>query len=407
MIAEASGLHLRKLVPPMQTQHQSLVPKGSVLFLLALVTAFAVESAGCKRRRRNHDPDETQESQHLPVESRQIPSVNQVPALPIPNWTSTAAQLLANQPAVTSLQCPPFSGTDGIVWGTDVFTADSSVCVAALHSGLVTREQGGVVQIAMIAGASRYQGTIRNSVTSRNFGQYQASFSFVPGPRPGLVAVPVAEGTAPEPPNPWVKTATEFRAQVGQAHSQECPPGGTVGRVWGTEIYTDDSSICSAAVHAGRITVAQGGTVEFFTTGPMVTFLASTNNGVTSNAFGSYPGSFVFDRTALDRVPRPPAGFEMMDWTANLTSHRADTQRVRSLWCPPGGTAGSVWGSGPYTDDSSACTAAVHAGLITLEAGGTFRASLLPGRPSYTPSARHGITTNQFGEFAGSFRVRR
>jgi len=35
-----------------------------------------------------------------------------------------------------------------------------------------------------------------------------------------------------------------------------CPPGCNGTKVWGTEIYSDDSQICASAVHDGRISGA-------------------------------------------------------------------------------------------------------------------------------------------------------
>ena len=73
--------------------------------------------------------------------------------------------------------------------------------------------------------------------------------------------------------------------------------------------------------------------------------------------------------------------------------------------CPAGGTAHSVWGTDVYTDDSSVCTAAVHAGVITLEEGGTVTIEIRPGESSYEASERNGITSGSWGSWTGSFVV--
>jgi hypothetical protein len=62
-----------------------------------------------------------------------------------------------------------------------------------------------------------------------------------------------------------------------------------------------------------------------------------------------------------------------------------------------------VWGSGSYTDDSSICTAAVHAGRIQPASGGVVTARIVAGLPRYVGSARNGVTTSSFGRFQGSF----
>lgn len=65
--------------------------------------------------------------------------------------------------------------------------------------------------------------------------------------------------------------------------------------------------------------------------------------------------------------------------------------------------AGSVWGSGPYTDDSNICRAAVHAGVATPQAGGEVRLSILPGQSAYQGSTMNGISSSNYGAWAGSF----
>ena len=74
--------------------------------------------------------------------------------------------------------------------------------------------------------------------------------------------------------------------------------------------------------------------------------------------------------------------------------------------CPPGCTDGSaVWGTEVYTGDSSVCAAAVHAGVITAEAGGEVLASYAPGQDAYTGSTQNGVTTNEYGSWGNSFTV--
>jgi hypothetical protein len=89
-------------------------------------------------------------------------------------------------------------------------------------------------------------------------------------------------------------------------------------------------------------------------------------------------------------------------WEATASS-LTDAEKTFTQTCSPGGTAHSVWGSDIYTADSSICTAAVHAGLITYERGGTVTIELRPGRPVYGASERNGVTTGAFGDYRRSF----
>lgn len=73
--------------------------------------------------------------------------------------------------------------------------------------------------------------------------------------------------------------------------------------------------------------------------------------------------------------------------------------------CIPGGKFHLVWGSDIYTDDSSICTAAVHAGRISQRQGGTIAIRILPGQAFYEGSVRNGVESRQYGSWAGSFSV--
>jgi len=60
----------------------------------------------------------------------------------------------------------------------------------------------------------------------------------------------------------WTMQASSFRKQTGKQITIQFPAGGTLSnRIWGTDLYTDDSSVGTAAVHAGLITVKEGVTV--------------------------------------------------------------------------------------------------------------------------------------------------
>jgi hypothetical protein len=64
------------------------------------------------------------------------------------------------------------------------------------------------------------------------------------------------------------------------------------GGLWGTDTYTADSSLALAAVHAGVLKNGQTGIVKVKIVNPPASFEASTRNGVSSGAYGSYPGAF-------------------------------------------------------------------------------------------------------------------
>ena len=99
--------------------------------------------------------------------------------------------------------------------------------------------------------------------------------------------------------NTWRSSATQYRSEpVGTRHTYVCPANPPADQrtssVWGTDIYTDDSSVCRAAVHAGKITYAAGGSVTFELLGAQTSFTGSTRNGVTTFSYPSWPRAFRF-----------------------------------------------------------------------------------------------------------------
>ena len=91
------------------------------------------------------------------------------------------------------------------------------------------------------------------------------------------------------------------------------------------------------------------------------------------------------------------------EWTRNATELRGNDGDRYAYTCPPGGSASSVWGTGPYTDDSSVCTAAVHAGLITFEDGGRVIVEIEPGLEAYPEGEANGVTASSWPSWPGSF----
>jgi hypothetical protein len=56
----------------------------------------------------------------------------------------------------------------------------------------------------------------------------------------------------------------------------------------------------------------------------------------------------------------------------------------------------NVWGSGPYTDDSGICKAAVHAGVLNNDAGGPVQLVFDAGGSSYKGSQQNGVTSQDY-----------
>ena len=123
----------------------------------------------------------------------------------------------------------------------------------------------------------------------------QISPSAVPSQEPSPENSPDTGSSSGDPtPISWTSSASFVKGENGMRYSFECPPGGTPGTVWGNDPYTADSSVCTAAVHAGKITLDGGGTVTIEFTPGRQAYGATTRNGITTYNYGQYPHSIVF-----------------------------------------------------------------------------------------------------------------
>ena len=64
----------------------------------------------------------------------------------------------------------------GQLWGTDVYTGDSAIGVAAVHAGLVKVGDTAILKVAVVKPLPQYQGSTRNGVTSHDFGPYGTAY---------------------------------------------------------------------------------------------------------------------------------------------------------------------------------------------------------------------------------------
>lgn len=68
----------------------------------------------------------------------------------------------------------------GPLYGTDIYTDDSQLGVAAVHAGILRPGETGIVKVTIHPGRNRYQGSSRNGVTSRPWGRWDSSYTVAP-----------------------------------------------------------------------------------------------------------------------------------------------------------------------------------------------------------------------------------
>lgn len=223
---------------------------------------------------------------------------------------------------------------------------------------------------------------------------------------------------------------------AGAQHNVTCPAGCNA-TVWGTGSYSDDSSVCTAAIHAGVLTSA-GGPVVITISAGQEAYPATTQNGVTSSQWASWNRSFIpgpsggtcantcatagdgecddggagsmyalceLGSDCGDCGPRA-AGVvaQAVECSTNAQGLTGDPGTHHTVACPAGCGSATIWGTGAYSDDSSVCSAAIHAGVLQA-GGGTAVISIAPGQEAYPASTQNGVTSSQWGSWTRSFLV--
>lgn len=185
--------------------------------------------------------------------------------------------------------CPASDGAKAVVHGTETYADFSMICPAAIHAGVLKPGRAGVVSIVLGLGATSFEGSQRNGVTSEKYGRWDYSFTFARDAAPGEIA--------------WTTGWSQIPAGFAEPVVVACPAGGKADAyVWGTDIYTADSAICVAAVHAGVITAETGGKVSVTRTSGLKVYAATERNRVASRSWGAVADAFSVKTGA------PPAG---------------------------------------------------------------------------------------------------
>ena len=85
----------------------------------------------------------------------------------------------ATMPSGTDLyacSCEKAVGNTGSVWGSGPYTADSDICSAARHAGVI--KGGGDVKVMLVPGLDAYSGSTANGVNTSDWNGFDASIVF-------------------------------------------------------------------------------------------------------------------------------------------------------------------------------------------------------------------------------------
>jgi beta-lactamase regulating signal transducer with metallopeptidase domain len=176
--------------------------------------------------------------------------------------------------------------TDGSVWGTDVYTDDSNIATAAVHSGAVKPNEQAIVTVTIVESPDEHVGSERNGVKSSRWDASPSSYI--------VTRRHTALRTPARPVSP--ETAMGFRGKLGRRFDIEVV-GRSDGSLWGTDVYTCDSNIATAAVHCGLVKPGERAILTLTMVESPERHAGSTRNGVTSGDYGGFESSYILQRS--------------------------------------------------------------------------------------------------------------
>ena len=214
-----------------------------------------------------------------------------------------------------------------------------------------------------------------------------------------ILALGALSGAAQEP-QPAPGNLEGYSGQLGQLTFTVT--GSVEGDVYGDGIYTTDSPLGTAAVHAGVVTPGATQAVRIELLGPQPSFKAATRNGIVSYEYGPWDNSFRFVDTTVAQKPLKLPGPPVAD-PGTLMSFAAEPDTLVSFNIV-GADGGAVYGDGVYTGDSVIARAAVHAGIVAPGQSAAVTIRVLGPQESFAGSERNGVLTLPWGRFELAFK---
>jgi hypothetical protein len=108
--------------------------------------------------------------------------------------------------------------------------------------------------------------------------------------------------------------------------------GSTNGGLWGDGVYTCDSSLATAAVHAGLLASGQAGAVAVVALPGQSQYYSTTRNGVTSTPYGSWFESYAFIGLAPFIAGQPQTQSVSAGSTATFTVSATSSAPLTYSW---------------------------------------------------------------------------
>jgi hypothetical protein len=158
---------------------------------------------------------------------------------------------------------------------------------AAVPAELLEVRKADVVYTADSKFTGRLEGEALKATTAQ-FGDVKMKLADVRSIR-SLAAGEPEQEAANALPDPG--TLVNLQGEIGKVFRFRVT-GNVNGAVWGTGVYTSDSTLATAAVHAGVVQPGQTGVVKVRIVVPPPAFTGTTSNGVTTSDYGAFQGAY-------------------------------------------------------------------------------------------------------------------
>lgn len=177
--------------------------------------------------------------------------------------------------------------------------------------------------------------------------------------------------------------------------------GRKTGSVWGDSVYTLDSDVGTAAVHAGLVRDGETKLITVWIVPSPTAYGESNRNGVQSRRWGAFKAAFCMQAVAV-----PAQGMNRQQGQPRQLGIVDRLQPGESATLPvTGSDKGMAWGSGIYTGDSSLDVAAAHSGAVRVGERGEVIVTRVQPPASYEGSVRHGVETRSWKAYPTAFTV--
>lgn len=196
-------------------------------------------------------------------------------------------------------------------YGTGNYHLKSSICTAAYHTGITSE----YVSVTIIKGFNAYNGSFgKNNIETQSMGPGTKSFTVAAAQAPKIISC-----------IDTVDTVSSIKKEIGQKTLLSCPKNcKSTLQIYGTDIYTDNSPICIAAIHNGVISFSEGGEVEIEIKPPQSSFKGSQGVGLLSHNYSNKKNCFGFVGSKFEGATNYQETFE-----GSIESHWEFIQKIK------------------------------------------------------------------------------